>query len=247
MRPNWNDCLRRICRHVWRICRRCWSRRISMAPCPNWLIIRRTRRSILPRRARWQGSALIIRGCVWPCCPAAALMIWNDVSGWFQIMSFLPAIMGWNCVVEVWTGTIPSVVRCDRIWIVWRSSSGRKPVPSREWNWKTRGSRCPCITGGWHPTTLGSCSVIVERAPVSDTLRRHEGKMVVEFRPAVEWNKGYALLAIMGHLGIPGNAVIYLGDDVTDEDVFSASLKTRGSRFTLARVATPSCAHLECR
>lgn len=51
-------------------------------------------------------------------------------------------------------------------------------------------------------------------------LRRHEGKMVHEFRPAVDWNKGRAMLRIASHLGIPAGAVVFLGDDATDEDAF---------------------------
>lgn len=56
--------------------------------------------------------------------------------------------------------------------------------------------------------------------PLSDALRRHEGKSVIEFRPQVEWHKGHALRRIMQRLGIPSTTTIYLGDDDTDEDGF---------------------------
>ena len=46
------------------------------------------------------------------------------------------------------------------------------------------------------------------------------GKQVLELRPAVKWNKGYALRYIAEILRIPESRTIYLGDDVTDEDVF---------------------------
>ena len=60
----------------------------------------------------------------------------------------------------------------------------------------------------------------LERVEIPPTLKRHTGRMVVEFRPDVEWHKGFALRAILGLLGIPESAVVYLGDDTTDEDVF---------------------------
>ncbi|MGE0628151.1 MAG: trehalose-phosphatase [Hyphomicrobiaceae bacterium] len=49
-----------------------------------------------------------------------------------------------------------------------------------------------------------------------------EGKKVYEFRPAVEWDKGQAVLFLARRLGIPKSGLLYLGDDVTDEDVFEA-------------------------
>lgn len=60
----------------------------------------------------------------------------------------------------------------------------------------------------------------LDQVGIPPTLRRHTGRMVVEFRPDVEWHKGFALRAILGLLGIPESAVVYLGDDTTDEDVF---------------------------
>lgn len=60
----------------------------------------------------------------------------------------------------------------------------------------------------------------LDQVEIPSSLRRHPGKMVVEFRPDVEWHKGFALRAILGLLGIPDQATVYLGDDVTDEDAF---------------------------
>ena len=48
--------------------------------------------------------------------------------------------------------------------------------------------------------------------------------MVLELRPAVDWNKGAAVRWLAMRLS-PGDEVptiIYLGDDSTDEDVFTA-------------------------
>ena len=61
---------------------------------------------------------------------------------------------------------------------------------------------------------------IVEAYPLPDNLRLHEGKMVYELRPRVAWHKGFAMRRIVQELGLQDDAVIFLGDDVTDDDVF---------------------------
>lgn len=55
-------------------------------------------------------------------------------------------------------------------------------------------------------------------------LRLMPGKTVYEVQPAVDWDKGRAVLHLLGALGLDGDDVIpvYLGDDVTDEDAFAA-------------------------
>lgn len=59
-------------------------------------------------------------------------------------------------------------------------------------------------------------------------LRVTEGKMVLEIRPRVEWDKGRAVDFLLAHLEPPpGAPVLYLGDDTTDEDAFRA-LARRG-------------------
>lgn len=60
-------------------------------------------------------------------------------------------------------------------------------------------------------------------------LRRTRGKKILELRPALDWDKGAAILAILDVMEPDGSAVtpIYIGDDVTDEDGFLA-LKDRG-------------------
>lgn len=45
---------------------------------------------------------------------------------------------------------------------------------------------------------------------------------VFEIRPRVYWDKGTAVFCIKAQYGQPGTAVIYLGDDATDEDAFEA-------------------------
>lgn len=50
------------------------------------------------------------------------------------------------------------------------------------------------------------------------------GKMVYEVQPNIDWDKGKAVLYLLGTLGLDGDDVapIYLGDDVTDEHAFEA-------------------------
>lgn len=49
-----------------------------------------------------------------------------------------------------------------------------------------------------------------------------EGKMVLEIRPQVEWNKGIAVQWILREALGGSPLAIYLGDDITDEDAFEA-------------------------
>src|SRR5215471_3156861 len=60
-------------------------------------------------------------------------------------------------------------------------------------------------------------------------LRRIDGKKVYELLPDIDWNKGKAVLWLLETLELErGNALpIYIGDDRTDEDAFSA-LEKRG-------------------
>ncbi|KAB2066940.1 hypothetical protein ES319_A09G193300v1 [Gossypium barbadense] len=61
---------------------------------------------------------------------------------------------------------------------------------------------------------------VVENRP---EFRLTEGKMVLEVRPSMEWNKGDALNYLLHNLGFSNaNDVLslYIGDDQTDEDAF---------------------------
>jgi len=59
---------------------------------------------------------------------------------------------------------------------------------------------------------------------LSKKIRVSSGKMVLEVRPGVEWDKGKAVLEL---LGSKKGLTLYLGDDVTDMDVFRA-IKGKG-------------------
>lgn len=66
-------------------------------------------------------------------------------------------------------------------------------------------------------------------AGLHEDLRLSGGKKIFELQPKLDWNKGKALLWLLGQLGLDRENVVpfYIGDDVTDEDAFRA-LKSRG-------------------
>jgi len=59
------------------------------------------------------------------------------------------------------------------------------------------------------------------------TLTKRFGKKVLELRPHFEWDKGRAVMWILNELGLelPHVLPLYLGDDVSDEDAFTALLQ----------------------
>ena len=67
------------------------------------------------------------------------------------------------------------------------------------------------------------------------------GKMVLELRPNVEWDKGAAVLWLLDALGLDTANVlpIFLGDDITDEDAFRA-VRERGIGIIVAEQPRPT-------
>lgn len=65
---------------------------------------------------------------------------------------------------------------------------------------------------------------IVSPYVLSKKIRVSQGKMVLEVRPGVEWDKGKAVLELLGRKKA---LALYLGDDVTDIDAFRA-IKGKG-------------------
>jgi alpha,alpha-trehalase len=61
-------------------------------------------------------------------------------------------------------------------------------------------------------------------------LRKKGGKKVFELQPDVEWDKGHAVLWLVQALELdkPDRIILYIGDDVTDEDAFQALRRRDG-------------------
>jgi trehalose-phosphatase len=74
-------------------------------------------------------------------------------------------------------------------------------------------------------------------------LRRAEGKKVIELRPDVDWDKGKAVLWLLDELGLNAAHPIHIGDDLTDETVFSA-LAGRGTGIFVGHEDRPTAATL---
>lgn len=75
------------------------------------------------------------------------------------------------------------------------------------------------------PAALATVEEVLEQHP---DLRRADGKEVVELRPDLDWDKGHAVLHLLGALPDGGETVpVYVGDDLTDEDAFQA-IRGRG-------------------
>jgi trehalose 6-phosphate phosphatase len=74
-------------------------------------------------------------------------------------------------------------------------------------------------------------------------LRRINGKKVYELLPDIDWNKGKAVLWLLETLELErGNALpIFIGDDRTDEDAFSA-LEKRGIGILVSEQAQVTAA-----
>lgn len=70
--------------------------------------------------------------------------------------------------------------------------------------------------------------ITTEVAKSTEGLRLGHGKMVLELRPDVDWDKGRAVLWLLERLGWEKRRPIHIGDDVTDETVFEA-LAERGA------------------
>jgi trehalose 6-phosphate phosphatase len=84
------------------------------------------------------------------------------------------------------------------------------------------------FTGSVHyrllaPRLRDDLRAIVEREARASggALKLTEGKMVFEFRPNLDWDKGKAVVKLARRLGGGRRAIrVYIGDDRTDEDAF---------------------------
>ncbi len=75
------------------------------------------------------------------------------------------------------------------------------------------------------PAAAGRVEAAVDAAlEGEDELVKTGGKKVFEVRPALDWDKGRAVLFLLAAMGLDGPEVLplYVGDDLTDEDAFRA-------------------------
>lgn len=70
-----------------------------------------------------------------------------------------------------------------------------------------------------------------------------EGKMVVEVRPNIQWDKGKAVEWLMMRDGFKGSIPIYIGDDETDRDAFRV-LKGHGISVAVGPMLEDADFHL---
>ncbi len=79
-------------------------------------------------------------------------------------------------------------------------------------------------------------------------LRKTTGKKILELRPAIDWDKGKAVLWLLDALGFDARDAppLYIGDDVTDEDAFAA-LDGRGIAILVASTPQPTRARFRLR
>lgn len=124
-----------------------------------------------------------------------------------------------------------------------------------------------CVPGMWVERKGATATAHVRQVAESErrsaerkasaVLRRHGlrvtlGKMIVEGRPPVEWNKGYAVLHVLaarhGVDWVSKVRALYVGDDVTDEDAFRSlrglgkSIRVGPTTQTDADMALPDTA-----
>jgi trehalose-phosphatase len=66
-------------------------------------------------------------------------------------------------------------------------------------------------------------TAINETTDNSPWLSKHQGKLVFEIRPRLDWHKGKAILWLLQRIATEAESLpIFIGDDVTDEDAFRA-------------------------
>ncbi|ACI98816.1 trehalose-phosphatase [Rhodospirillum centenum] len=78
-------------------------------------------------------------------------------------------------------------------------------------------------------------------AATEPQLRRTGGKELVELRPDLPWDKGRAVLHLIGTEGLGASFPVYVGDDLTDEDAFAA-LRDRGMGILVGDHGHPTAA-----
>ena len=81
----------------------------------------------------------------------------------------------------------------------------------------------------------------VAAAQAAGQVRVTRGKEVLEVRPAVDWDKGKAIIRIAADFP-PGTLPVFFGDDLTDEDGFAAVHQLNGISVLVGPARQPTCA-----
>ena len=89
-------------------------------------------------------------------------------------------------------------------------------------------------------------AVVDEVGGLHPSLRREGGKMLLELRPDIDWDKGAAVLWLLDAMGLDPSAALFIGDDLTDETVFRV-LAERGTGIVVADSDRPTDACLRLR
>ncbi len=92
----------------------------------------------------------------------------------------------------------------------------------------------------------GTFNAIVAGARALGTVKTASGKKVLEVRPPVNWHKGKAIQLILKKYARGGNhsgtLVVYLGDDLSDEDAFKFVEKANGISVFVGEETEPTAA-----
>jgi trehalose 6-phosphate phosphatase len=112
----------------------------------------------------------------------------------------------------------------------------------------SRGPYDPGLAGDVPGQAGGSGDPGVPAGPAG-RLRKTGGKKVFELRPDIEWDKGEALVWLLGRLGLDRPEVVpmYIGDDVTDEDAFAVLRDRGGIGILVAEEPRPTAASYRLR
>ena len=89
-------------------------------------------------------------------------------------------------------------------------------------------------------------SIVARVASRYPLLRREHGKKVLELRPDIAWDKGSAVAWLLRTLDVVPAAVIYIGDDLTDEHAFEV-LADVGTSIVVTEEDRPTAAQWRVR
>lgn len=99
-----------------------------------------------------------------------------------------------------------------------------------------------CVDENRWDTLAEQVKIVLDKYP---KLTLTQGRMVLEIRPTIKWDKGKALEFLLEALGYANSkdvVPVYIGDDKTDEDAFKV-LRSRGQGFGILVSKAPKETH----